>query len=325
MFIIYINDLVVLQDEKTKVSIYADDNNFKLKLSGDQNQNKIRIEEKMKEIQDYMDSNRLKLNPDKTKLMILTTKSKNMHKNMKINFGGSEIEQVEFTKFLGIIISANLKWNEYIVQNEQSMLKFLNKRLAALKMLSREMPVCQRKILAHGLLISKISYCISCYANCPGYLKKRLQDIVSQAARVVQGDWSSKLKQVFVDLNWLSFEGWQNYLDVLTGKTMADFQKPLDLASKIYQNIRATAGDQLWNEENQRITRAMVAGKIMIGGHNMGTTTARHQSFTARYVRQINLLPTETRCTNLSTAKFIDKEKFKCDTRSYFMLHQKYL
>ena len=63
---------------------------------------------------------------------------------------------------------------------------------------------------------------------------------------------------------------------------MADYQKPLDLASKIYQNQRATAGDQLWNEENQCITRAMIAGKIMIGEHNMGTSTARNQSFTAR-------------------------------------------
>ena len=73
-----------------------------------------------------------KLNPDKTKLMIMTTKVKNIHKNLKITFGELEIEQVEFTKFWGIILSANMKWNEYVVQNEQSMLKFLNKRLAAL-------------------------------------------------------------------------------------------------------------------------------------------------------------------------------------------------
>ena len=45
-----------------------------------------------------------KLNPDKTKLMIMTTKVKNIHKNLKITFGESEIEQVEFTKFLGIIL-----------------------------------------------------------------------------------------------------------------------------------------------------------------------------------------------------------------------------
>ena len=79
LFIIYINDLVMLQDKSTKCSIYADDNNFKCKLDGDLNENKARIEQKMDEIQTYMNSNRLKLNLDKTKLMIMTTKNKNMH------------------------------------------------------------------------------------------------------------------------------------------------------------------------------------------------------------------------------------------------------
>ena len=148
---------------------------------------------------------------------------------------------------------------------------------------------------------------------------------MSEAARVVSGDRISRTKQVFIDLDWLSFEGWQNYLDVLTGKTMTDFQKPLDMASRIYQNQRETAGDQLWNEENQRITRAMIAGKIRIGANNMGISTARNLSFTSRFVRQMNLLPTETRCTNLSTAKFEERAKFKCDTRAYFLLNQKFL
>ena len=71
-------------------------------------ESKIRIESK---IQVYMDSNRLKLNPEKTKLMIMTTKNKNIHKELKVEIE-IEIEQVTFAKFLGIIISGNLKWNE---------------------------------------------------------------------------------------------------------------------------------------------------------------------------------------------------------------------
>ena len=47
---------------------------------------------------------------------------------------GVEIEQVQFAKFLGIIISGNLKWNEHILQSENSLLKYCNKRLAALKL-----------------------------------------------------------------------------------------------------------------------------------------------------------------------------------------------
>ena len=36
--------------------------------------------------------------------------------------------------------------------------------------------------------------------------------------------------------NQFSLEGWINYLDVLTGKTIGDFRKPIDVAAKIRQN-----------------------------------------------------------------------------------------
>ena len=113
-----------------------------------------------------MDSNRLKLNAEKTKLMVMTTKQKNVHKDLKVFLKGVEVEKVNFAKFLGIIISGNLKWNEYILQSENSLLKYCNKRLAALKLLARDCSLNQRKILAHGLVISKITYCISC-SGCP--------------------------------------------------------------------------------------------------------------------------------------------------------------
>ena len=51
----------------------------------------------MTEIQKYMNCNKLKLNPEKT-LMIMTTKNKNMHSDLKINFNGAEIEQNHFAK-----------------------------------------------------------------------------------------------------------------------------------------------------------------------------------------------------------------------------------
>ena len=115
-----------------------------------------------------------------------------------------------------------------------------------------------------------------------------------------------------------------NYLDVLTGKTIGDFQKPLDMAAKVYQQQQSTAGDQLWNIENERVTRAMLAGKIRVGGHNIGLSTARQNFFTGRYVRTLNLLPSSIRTINLSTANFEERMRFKQAARGYFMLHQSF-
>ena len=208
---------------------------------------------------------------------------------MKIRFDGQEIEKVEFAKFFGVVLSGNMKWNEYIVQNENSLLKYCSKRLTALKLLAKEMPQSQRKILAHGLIISKVTYCISCYAHCPNYLKKRIQDIMSEAARIVHGDRRVKLKYQYQELDWLTLEGWINYMDVLTGKTIGAFQKPLDLSAKIGQNRELRTGIKYWTEENQRA---------------------------------LNSLPTDTRCVNLDLASYEEKLQFKNDTKGYYMLHQ---
>ena len=141
-----------------------------------------------------LDSNRLKLNAEKTKIMVMSTKQKDVHKDLKVFLKGVEIERVTFAKFLGIIISGNLKWNEYILQSENSLLKYCNKRLAALKLPARECSLNQRKILAHGLVISKIMYCISCWASGPGYLKKRVQEVMSETTKIVYGSRTVPLK-----------------------------------------------------------------------------------------------------------------------------------
>ena len=79
--------------------------------------------------------------------------------------------------------------------------------------------------MAHGLIVRKITYCLSCFANCPGYLKKRMQEILSETAKIVHGERKVKLKYQFQELDWLTLEGWIKYLDVLKGKTIGDFRK----------------------------------------------------------------------------------------------------
>lgn len=185
LYILYMNDLVVLEEARCKVSLYADDNNYSIRLSNNTPDNKSKIESKMGGIRVYMNANRLKLNPEKTKLMILTTKNKDMHKDLRVEIDGVEIEKVTFAKFLGLIISGNMKWNDYIIQSENSLLKYCNKRLSVLKLLAGNCGQSQRNLPAHGLIISKITYCISTWASCPGYLKKRVQEIMSETAKIV--------------------------------------------------------------------------------------------------------------------------------------------
>ena len=119
------------------------------------------------------------------------------------------------------------------------------------------------------------------------------------------------MKYQFHELNWLTFEGWKNYLDGLTGKTIGDFQKPLELAAKIQQNHELQSGFQHWTDDYQRMTRAKLAGKLKLESENLGQSTARSLFFTARYVRAVISLPMDTRYVNLNLANYEEKLNFK--------------
>ena len=59
--IFFFNDLMTLEDETTGISIYADDNNYLCTLDKDKLLNQLRMKRKLADIEEYMNSNGLKL------------------------------------------------------------------------------------------------------------------------------------------------------------------------------------------------------------------------------------------------------------------------
>ena len=112
-------------------------------------------------MQAYMDCHHLKFNSTKTQILIKKKGVNNTHGDLKLEMEGKVINQSESVKVLGIVISQDEKYNEYLVTGEKSMLKWLNKRHTMLKLLSKYADFKTRKALAEGLILSKIDYCIS--------------------------------------------------------------------------------------------------------------------------------------------------------------------
>ena len=116
---------------------FADDSTYSV---SDQDQGVLeeKLNDKYTILAKYMGNNKLKLNDDKTHLLIMTTKQKKrmININIQIDTPTEEIKPIKSEKLLGIIIQDDLKWNEYIQNNEKSLLKQLNSRLNALKLIS---------------------------------------------------------------------------------------------------------------------------------------------------------------------------------------------
>ena len=71
----------------------------------------------------------------------------------------------------------NLKWTDHILNGENALVKELNKRLGALKKVCKVASFKNRKMIADGLIMSKLSYLIPLWSGYESYLILALQRI----------------------------------------------------------------------------------------------------------------------------------------------------
>ena len=175
-------------DQCGSLCCYADDSSFSC---SDSNLDTIetKITDNYNIISTFMNNNKLKLNGDKTHLMLLGTDSARRHQlqanSISLNTGQEIIETTDCENLLGGFISQNLKWTNHILLNEKSLVKQLGTRLNALKKISRVADFKTRKMLADGLFMSKLVYLIPLWGGCEKFLIQALQIIQNKAARSV--------------------------------------------------------------------------------------------------------------------------------------------
>ena len=124
-----------------------------------------KLSEKFKLLSDFLVSNRLKLNDDKTHLMVLTTSQKRRRNicdlQVTITTPTKTVTATPVERLLGGWIDQDLKWAEHILHNKESLVRGLTTRVSALKMVCKAAPLKVRKIIVDGIFTSKLSYLIS--------------------------------------------------------------------------------------------------------------------------------------------------------------------
>lgn len=84
LYIIYTNCITVHEDKITSLSQYADDGSIRQRLSRRHAVNQVNIQNKVTQIQKYMDANKLKLNIEKTQMMVVKKGSNNLHSGLHL-------------------------------------------------------------------------------------------------------------------------------------------------------------------------------------------------------------------------------------------------
>ena len=129
-----------------------------------------------------------KVNDEKTHLLVMITRQRRRFmdtRSMNMITPTATITTSSTEKLLGAYIHEDMKWTEHIMANDDSLIKSLNKRQAAIKKISLFASFKARKSLANGIFMSKLIYLMPLWAGCDDNLVKALQVLQNKVARSV--------------------------------------------------------------------------------------------------------------------------------------------
>ena len=284
------------------ICCFADDSSYS--ISGhDSEEISGKLAEKYKQISEYMGSHELKLNSGKTHLLLVRSDAARKAKPdfpVSLNTLVEVISPSKSEKILGGIISQNLKFTEHIQNHEDSMLKVLNNRINALKKVSHSASFKSRKMIANGIIISRLLYLIPLWSGCEGYLLNSLQIVQNKAARLVtKCGKRTPIKSLLTQCGWFSVAQLSVFHSLVLVFKVLETKSPQYLYDKL-------SGTQEEMHYRTRYIRGQLDSQnIKLGPDSTAEGDMAKRSFKYRASVQWNSLPLNIReARNLKDFKF---------------------
>ena len=238
IFTIFSNDLSEFLS--CEIDQYADDNTLSSVKPSIEEIN-VNLNVNCQAISEWMYTNKMCLNADKTHLMICGTGhrlSKISQDNISISIDDTRLERSDsdFENVLGVSLQQNLKWTKH-VQNLQSKLKV---RLAGLRKIRNILSFDRRNQVAKAIFESVLIYCIPAWG---GTFKGNIEDLQvlqNRAAEfVLQLPGRSNREQMFHRLGWLTVHQLAVFHTILAVYKIRKSKEPEYLARKLTRdNLR---------------------------------------------------------------------------------------
>jgi hypothetical protein len=155
----------------------------------------------IRDVMSWMNSNKLKLNPDKTEVLIVgyAPELKSVE-STSTNIGDCNVALKDVVKYLGVQIDKNLSLEHQVGAITRACYNEIRKIASIRQYLTRHAAAT----LMSALVISRLDYCNSVLAGIPQHQIDRLQRVQNNAARIVlrkrMRDHATPLLQ---ELHWL--------------------------------------------------------------------------------------------------------------------------
>lgn len=160
LFLLYINDLPNCSTT-LKFILFADDTNI-ICTCKDPNTLETILNNDLEIISNWFKLNKLSLNISKTNYMIFKSKyNRNTDINFRIIIDNKQLDQVNTTKFLGILIDDKLSWNAHTTH----VCSIISKYNGIIRKVKQFLPVDSLSTLYNTLVYPYLNYCAIIWAD----------------------------------------------------------------------------------------------------------------------------------------------------------------
>ena len=287
LFLLFTNDLTSFLKD-TKMVLYADDVQF---IHGSDPHHiealEIEISRTLSEAQRWFTENSLKINPQKTELVLISTRQRKIKHEFKVYFGDATLRPTSNAKILGFILDSNLTFEKHV----SIIVRRCYATLSGLAKFSRQLPQEVKKLIVEVLVFPHIMYCATVWAACNATQRKRIQKIINYAARIVKCCRRHQhITPYLTELDWPKVERLVTERDLaMTYRLLNSTYAPLHLRGLLRRR----------DEVSERETRGSVAGLLQLPQVN---TELARRSFSFRAVACWNAAPGDVRSASTAGA-----------------------
>lgn len=153
------------------------------------------------DLKQWMACNHLKVNNDKTELMVFASKQRlQMCTDISVRIGFSTVVPVDHVKNLGVILDKTLSMENHIDAVSRSC-RF---HLRNISRIGRYLTDDGRRTIVQSLVVSRLDYCNALLHGLPAKSIARLQRVQNAAARLVKRvPYRTHITPILQELHWL--------------------------------------------------------------------------------------------------------------------------
>lgn len=235
------------------------------------------IDGDLKKYVDWLYSNKLQINIDKTKYMVFTQKNKRIG-NLKLNINNVELEQVTKIRYLGLIVDDRLSWSDHIDHVTDKVVPMISAIFKCRSYLTDK----TKNMVYNAFFLSRVRYLLPIWGMCSKIHFNKIQTLQNKILKIMYNyDRLTNTDRLFRELKVHKLD---NLLLIeqckLVYKVLHRHQK---------SNVNIILSNQVHNYETRIINNIyQINTRTNIGLHNPIVNAAKVFNRLPSYIKSIN-------------------------------------